>query len=104
MEKIQAKRIPVVDHEQQFPRSPGEYMGPKCKFKTAAYLCIDGGEQPLAREVYFIPPGGKAGLCRVTEGHWTFKEEDDGSLTIRQKLTVSDKWNGFLKKGMWEEI
>jgi Family of unknown function (DUF6527) len=84
---MDGKRIKLVDHDQIYPRESGEYMGPD-------------------REhiVWFIPPIENGKLCRIKQGPWLFKEEEDGSLTITPSMNVKDKWHGFLTKGKWINI
>jgi hypothetical protein len=116
---MQAKRIAVVEHDQEYPKNPGEYCGPIEEHELGDGNRTYNGQvtgrysygvrqflgKSLGRYVYFlVPKPGDVSCLRLKEGRWTFKEENDGTLTISPSINVEGKWHGYLKKGIWSDV
>jgi hypothetical protein len=105
---MQGRRIHVVEGSDpyQMVTQPGDYYGPVFGFNGDSLA------------VYFLLPtatpsdpkwgGGQAdGLHAVCSPPHRFKEETDGSLTIRESIGCGGPagqyyWHGYLNHGCWE--
>jgi hypothetical protein len=102
--EMRGRRIPVQPGVAPYDllKEPGDYCGP------------DDGSWCGAVSVYFLLPIARdenaQGLARalhhVCSPPHTFREEPDGTLTIRNSIGAGSKpnyyWHGFLNEGCWE--
>jgi hypothetical protein len=106
------KRIPQSDHDQIYPKNPGEYLletrygqlDPPLAGYSRVPLQEIRYKGPKERIFWFIPPIQNGKLEKIKEGRWFFREEPNGVLTVTPIIAVREEWCGLLIKGKWHTI
>jgi len=100
-QEMQGRRIPiqpgVLVHPTATCQRAGDYYGPIFGYtddKPAVFYLL-----PIARDD--DAHGDARSLHHVVSPPHIFKEELDGTLTIRESIG-SPHWHGFLTNGRWE--
>jgi hypothetical protein len=103
---MKGRRIPAVTgaNPASMIKEPGDYYGPVVGWtgdKAAVFFFL-----PLIRDVDGHPEA--RAMHHVVSPPHKFKEEYDGSLTIRESIGAGPSghyyWHGYLTRGNWEKI
>lgn len=94
---MKGRRLTLVGDIVNTLQQPGDYCGPIMGFS---------GDKPA---VFFLLPEGGPALHHVQSPPHTFKEEDDGTLTISASILAHPSimnpkgWHGYLERGIWRK-
>jgi hypothetical protein len=96
-QEMQGRRLSMPEcGERPILAQAGDYYGPMDHGgKLAVFYLL-----PNARD--HDAPAGAQHVHHVVSPPHVFKEEPDGTLTIRESIGAQPAWHGFLTNGRWE--